>query len=109
MDESAHEDPERSKVVRARQKASQAGLLGLSRYGTSAEIKAAQSNGNKREAPYNKANDKQTKAMQSNATATKIRQLLLAKGIKAASFGTVQFLTIIGHAFSYQASAVMLL
>ena len=34
---------------------------------------------------------------------------LLASGIKAAGFGIVRFLKIIGHAFSYQASAVMLL
>ena len=37
------------------------------------------------------------------------RQPLLAKGIKAACFDAVRFLTIIGHAFSYQASAVVLL
>ena len=38
-----------------------------------------------------------------------ICQPLLARGIKAAGFFIVRFLIIIGHAFNYQASAVMLL
>ena len=32
-----------------------------------------------------------------------IRRTLLAKGTKAAGFGLIRFLTIIGHAFNYQA------
>ena len=38
-----------------------------------------------------------------------IRRPLLVRAIKAAGLGIIPFLTIIGHAFSYQASAVMLL
>ena len=34
---------------------------------------------------------------------------MLAKGIKAAGLGVICFVTIIGHAFSYQASAVKVL
>ena len=38
-----------------------------------------------------------------------IRRPLLVKGIKAAGFGLIRFLTITSYAFSYLASAVMLL